>query len=159
MERSSSIQGFGYLNCTIQYAIGFQFQMHNIEIQEILFVFQFLEDSIKWFQVSDFILNFFIENKVNRYRVLGDHNVDRTQRLYKGKKSAEKASLFESILCCHCSGCFKTQHFRSMLLKSFHDFLMVCEEVVPSTTYWNWNSLLYKASNSVDGQKVFYFFI
>jgi hypothetical protein len=59
MERSSSIQGFGDLNCTIQSVIGFQFQMHNIEIQEILFVFQFLEDSIKWFQVSDFILSFF----------------------------------------------------------------------------------------------------
>jgi len=62
-------------------------------------------------QVSDFILSFFLENKANRYRVLGDHNVDRTQRLYKGKKSAEKESLFESFLCCHCSGCFKHNVF------------------------------------------------
>jgi len=41
-------------------------------------------------QVSDFILSFFLENKANRYRVLGDHNVDRTKGSTREKKVLKK---------------------------------------------------------------------
>jgi hypothetical protein len=51
--------------------------------------FSFLEDSTKWFQVSDFILMFLKEwDKLKQ---------GRTQRLYKEKKLLEKASFFEAV--------------------------------------------------------------
>jgi hypothetical protein len=57
--------------------IGFQFQMQNLEIHEILIL------------QSDFILKFLKEwDKLKQ---------GRTQRLYKEKKLLEKASFFEAV--------------------------------------------------------------